>query len=362
VLEGVIVAVAAAAALATVPPTIVERWYSTRFYPVLQHALTPVSNLLPFAWLDVVIVAATAAVLITLVRSGGQAWRQRRPAVFLASVGHVAAWAAGAYLVFLVLWGFNYRRVPMEQRIILDRGAPASDAVVMLGLEAVERLNALHAPAHAAGWVSDQRDNRSLREAFGRVQAALSEAAPAVPGRLKRTAFAPYFRWTSVDGMVNPFGLEVIANPDLLPFERPFVAAHEWSHLAGYADESEANFVGWLACIRADVPTQYSGWQYLFWQINGELGTEGRATLGAALAAGPRADLDAIVARVQRGQLPQLRTASWLLYDQYLKANRVEEGVRSYGAVVTLILRARFDPGWTPVRRRSSPNPATVHP
>ena len=87
--------------------------------------------------------------------------------------------------------------------------------------------------------------------------------------------------------MVNPFGLEVLANPDLLPFERPFVAAHEWSHLAGYADESEANFVGWLACIRADVPTQYSGWLYLFWQVNGEVGTAGRARLAAALAPGP---------------------------------------------------------------------------
>ena len=52
--------------------------------------------------------------------------------------------------------------------------------------------------------------------------------------------------------MINPFGLEVLVNPDLLPFERPFVAAHEWAHLAGYADESEASFVGWLTCMRAD--------------------------------------------------------------------------------------------------------------
>jgi hypothetical protein len=38
------------------------------------------------------------------------------------------------------------------------------------------------------------------------------------------------------------------------------------------------------------------------------------------------------------------------VYDSYLKANRVEEGVRSYGAVVNLILRARFEDGWRPVR------------
>ena len=28
-----------------------------------------------------------------------------------------------------------------------------------------------------------------------------------------------------VDGMVNPFALEVLRNPDLLPFEVPFVEA-----------------------------------------------------------------------------------------------------------------------------------------
>ena len=38
------------------------------------------------------------------------------------------------------------------------------------------------------------------------------------------------------------------------------VAAHEWAHLAGYADESEANFVGWLTCARASDAARYSGW------------------------------------------------------------------------------------------------------
>src|SRR5438132_90819 len=58
-----------------------------------------------------------------------------------------------------------------------------------------------------------------------------------------------------------------------------------------------------------------------------------------------------IAARLRRGDLPVLRRASWAMYDRYLKANRVESGVRSYGAVVTLILRARFENDWRPVRR-----------
>ena len=77
-----------------------------------------------------------------------------------------------------------------------------------------------------------------------------------------------------------------------------------------------------------------------------------RAALAAALGAGPRADVAAVVDRVRRGQLPELRRASWAAYDQYLKANRVEAGIRSYDAVITLLARARFKDGWVPVRVR----------
>ena len=81
-----------------------------------------------------------------------------------------------------------------------------------------------------------------------------------------------------------------------------------------------------------------------------------RARLGAALATGPRQDVNAVIARLRRGELPALQRASWKVYDEYLKANRVEAGVRSYGAVVTLILRARFENGWMPVRRPAPPS------
>jgi hypothetical protein len=78
---------------------------------------------------------------------------------------------------------------------------------------------------------------------------------------------------------------------------------------------------------------------------------EERGRVNAALADGPRRDVNAVIARLRRGQIPALQRASWQVYDKYLKANRVEAGVRSYGEVVTLLLRARFAPEWVPVRR-----------
>ena len=327
----------------------VERWFSTGIYPPIQRVLTPVANALPFAWLDLLAVGGCATVLLLVVRAIKDARRNRRLSPLLQAGVTLAVLAAATYLVFLLLWGFNYRRLPMTARLAVEPGSPTSDAVVALGLDAARQLNALHDQAHRAGWMAPVDDFR-LRQAFTEVQRSLSEGPAATPGRLKGTVFGPYFRWTGVDGMINPFGLEVLSNPDLLPFERPFIAAHEWSHLAGYADESEASFVGWLTCMHADVPAQYSGWLFLYWQINGELDAPGRARLSDALAEGPRADVNAIVDRLQRGLRPWLRIAGWRIYDRYLRANRVEAGVRSYGAVITLILRTRFEPGWTPVR------------
>ena len=334
-------------ALIPVSPSLVERWYSTSVYPRIQQVMTTISNVIPVAMFDLLTIAAAFLVVFSLVRAVRRARRVRRWSIMLTTIGNIATGAAAAYLVFLMIWGFNYRRVPMSQRLIMDGAAPTADAVRALGQQSVQELNRLYAAAHDAGDTPPWQD-QELRNAYDRVQGFLTNAPHTVPGRLKPTIYGPYFRWTSVDGMVDPFALEVMANPDLLPLEQPFVAAHEWAHLAGYADESEANFVGWLTCLQGDVRARYSGWMFLYWQVSGEVSAEDRRQLAAALEAGPRRDVEDIVERLRRGRWPLLQRSSWMMYDQYLKANRVEAGIRSYGLVINLILRAKFDEGWRP--------------
>jgi hypothetical protein len=277
----------------------------------------------------------------------GQRWRAAGAACL-----RLLATGAVLYLWFLGAWGLNYRRVPLLERLELAPEAPTPPTVLALGRDAVERLNQLHAKAHATGWV-DPWSDAGLQQSFRTTQRVLGRTRKAIPAPLKRSIVGPYFRWASVDGMIDPFALEVLANPDLVPFERPFVAGHEWAHLAGYADESEASFVGWLTCMRAGAAAQYSASLFLYWEVSSVVPAAGRAALAAALDAGPRADVAAVTERVRRGQLPTLRRASWAAYDQYLKANHVEEGVRSYDAVITLLARARFKDGWVPVRLRA---------
>jgi hypothetical protein len=350
-LPWIVIAAAAVLAVAPFDAAWVERWYSTRAYPAWQPYLTFVSNWIPFAVFDLILLSALATtgwIVVTAIRGfrGGERWR----AVGKAGVRALTAGAV-LYLWFLGVWGLNYRRVPLTDRLDVTPGTPATSAVVKLGQLAVERMNALHAEVRAAPSL-DPWGDPTLRAAYRRTLRRLSDAPPALPGRLKSSLVGPYFRWASVDGMIDPFALEVLANPDLLPIEKPFVAAHEWAHLGGYADESEASFVGWLTCVHAGPAAQYSAWLFLYWEVSGAVPSTDRAALAAALAPGPRADIAAVADRVRRGQLPQVRTVSWAAYDHYLKANRVEEGVRNYDAVITLLAQTRFRDDWRPILRK----------
>jgi hypothetical protein len=214
---------------------------------------------------------------------------------------------------------------------------------------AAARLNALHDAAHAAGWPASGEVDPNLADGFARAVRDAGITRDVVPARPKRTWLDGYFRRAGVDGMTDPFFLETLVSGGVLPFERPFLVAHEWSHLAGIADEGEANFIGWLACVRGSPANAYSGWLFLYGELARASGGSDRAALANALAAGPRADLRAIRDRYAREVNPRLSAAGWRIYDSYLKANRVEAGTASYDEVVRLVLGVRV--GGAPVLR-----------
>ena len=132
----------------------------------------------------------------------------------------------------------------------------------------------------------------------------------------------------------------MLVNSEVLPFERPFIVAHEWGHLAGYAAESEASFLGWVTCLHGDEQAQYSAWLSFFLRLSTDVPPADYRAAVARLDAQPRADLGAIVARVRRSQ-PVVRAAAERVYDRFLKANRLAAGVRSYDEVVTLVVGTR---------------------
>ena len=346
-----LVAVAIALAWAPMDAAWVERVYSRAWYPALQPLVTSVSSLAPIALLDVWIACA----LLAVVWSSWRVWRAPsggRVRAAAGALGRGMVVAAVVYLVFLACWGLNYRRQPITTGLDFDRARVTPAQVELVSRHAVTELNRLHQNAHADLRTSPTLAAMRVRlaPAFAAAQRALRRERLATAGRPKVSMLSPFFRWATVDGMVNPWGLEVIVNPDVLPVEQPFVIAHEWGHLAGWARESEASYVGWLTCREGDAAARYSGWLSLYWHLRGALPRDRLTAIEVELQAGPRRDLAAIAARLARAQ-PLLQQASWRTYDQFLKANRVDEGVKSYDEVVTLVLGTAVGADGRPRRR-----------
>ncbi len=216
------------------PAPLVERVYSRGLYPVIQPVVTGLTNLLPFAAGDLLLVALAAWVL-RIVWSPLVA-RPRRPALAQA-LCRLALTAGLGWLLFLTLWGLHYRRVPlMAQPGVFAVEASAADVEALAWL-AVTRLNALHPLAHDAPWPADAALVEHLAPAFAAAQREAGLPGGARPGRPKPTGLGWYFERAAIAGMTNPFGLEVYVTPGALPFERPAILAHEWAHLAGLADD-----------------------------------------------------------------------------------------------------------------------------
>ena len=346
-----LILVAAAIAVTPLPRATVERVYSRGVYAAIQPALTSASNLSSIAWFDVALVAVGLMVItLLLVR-----WRARKRG-WLRAAGALAvdtaALAGLLYLWFLAAWGLNYQRQPLRAQLDFQESRITREALRALAVRDVTLLNRQYGDAHRQGWAEYDRTAAVLSPAFVVAQRELGMEWQAAPGRPKRSLIDPYFRRASIDGMTDPFFLETLGNQGLLPFERPFVVAHEWSHLAGYADESEANFVGWLICMRAPVAGQYSAWLSLYGTIVNALPPEDRAVIARSLETGPRGDLQAIIDRVKRQTSPLASRTGYAVYDKFLKANRVRAGIRSYNEVIQLLLGTQFRDDGSPVLRR----------
>jgi hypothetical protein len=345
-----LISLALLAALVPVPAAAVDAAYSHGFYAWLQPVLTTVSNLFPFALLDALLLVALVWLGLAardLIHGRRTGWLKTVAQIFLRTL----VWCAALYLMFAVTWGFNYRRVRLVDKLETRADAVTADAALAMANRAVDEMNGSHRAAHDAGWGSPSAIDPELAGGLERAARDVAAARRVTVGRPKRSLLDWYFRRTAVSGMTNPWALEVVVASDVLPFERPMVHAHEWSHLAGIAHEGDANFVAWLACVRGSVPARYSAWLFMYQELLPSVAPGDRGAVAARLGPGPREDLRAVRERFLQNVNPRLFAAGWTVYDSYLKANRVESGAASYAEVVRLALGVRYTGDWTPVRR-----------
>lgn len=332
----------------------VENVYAQRWYPLLQANLTALSNQLPIALFDIALVMVVLLVIATWVIALKRAKKKRLRGIGQALVSTLTI-AAVVYLWFLAAWGFNYARQPLEARLPYDTSRVTPAAVRALAEHAISEANRTYAAGHAAGFPAVDAMPPRLITALQEVERELGRPRTTVIAQPKYSLLTPYFRAASVSGMCAPFFLETLVNPDLTPPERPYVLAHEWAHLSGYAPEDEASFVGLLAALRAGPAAEYSGWLELAFTAIAQLQPVTQRLVLQNLADGPRRDQQAIYDRVMGARVEAVDRAAWVTYDHMLKSQGVEEGVQSYSRVIQLLLG-------TDALKLQDPRPTTQDP
>jgi hypothetical protein len=115
------------------------------------------------------------------------------------------------------------------------------------------------------------------------------------------------------------------------------VLAHEWAHLAGFADEADASALGWAACVLGPPPLEYSAHLFLLLEAAGQVPSAQWRRIRATLHPGITEDFRALAQRLTRQQ-PVVRETAFRVYDSYLRSNQVDDGVRSYGRAVRVLM------------------------
>lgn len=348
-----LVALALLLTLLQLPAAFIERFYANGFYARLQSVVTPLSNLLPFAIYDLLILALILGLpafwIVRLVKA--EKGRRLRAAAGL--LLNTLVFGAFVLLTFQLLWGFNYMRQPLRQKLDYDGGRINEEAAMRFYRLCVERLNAEVEAAHAGDLPSDEEWRKRLQPSYSALLKEFGRDGDITLARAKATLFDRYLEASGISGFINPFGHETIVGRGYHALDRAFTLAHEWGHLAGFADESEASFVGLLALLRSeDANCRYAGWLALYSHLPLRSLKERLKTEQAGmpqLAAAVESDLRAMDEEAEKRRIsPAVSKAQWQMYDQFLKA---QHATASYGELLSLVIGTEFKEGWKPQHR-----------
>ncbi len=319
-------------------------WYSAHIYPVIVSTVGRLSGILPFSLSELLLyglIILTAGSLIHALVRGAR--EKQGASAFL-------QWASGFFLgasilvlLYVLNCGISYKResfsaasgITTEEYSIED----LKQACLWLTEEVNKRSDKVKRNSAGVMELSGDEQDTAVN-----AMVQLGEEYPVLSGyypRPKGLLVSDILSYQGLTGVYSPFTVEANYNKDMTSYNIPFTACHELSHLRGFMQEEEANYISFLACKDAEsAEFQYSG--YLMGWI---YSTNALRMMDEEAWEEVRQGLD-----VQVESDLKENTRFWNLYegavaevsnkvnDTYLKVNGQSEGVKSYDRMVDLIV------------------------
>lgn len=321
-----------------------SEWYATHLYRGLSALFGSVSGVFPFSVVEMLLYLLIILFIVSAVRFV-IAWHRRSDAKEKLIRFLVNSWVLFSvlFLLYALNCGINYQRKTfseLEEIAIVPYSAEELEEVCRMLTEDVNTY-ADAVERNEQGVMCLRGDERALAaEAMER----LGETYPEFEGEYplpKPLVGSWILSVQSLTGVYSPFTVEANYNQDMTDYNIPFTMCHELSHLRGFMEEKEANFIAYLACIESDQDEfRYSGsllgWIYCT-NLLRKLDTEAWEEVRAELSEKAYADLVANSAfwAFYDGKVAQV---SERVNDRYLKANGQEEGVEGYDRMVDLMV------------------------
>ncbi len=317
-------------------PQFVEEVYSRNIYPLFATILSFVSSALPFSIDDVFYLCLIGGILISMVLFIIQKVSFKNTLLIVLNL------LSATFSLFYLLWGFNYFRQDLNERLDIAGQKPDNKEFI----EQFERLveNTNNSRCRFENFRKQYADSL-IELGYKNLAPALKINYPAGTRNDKGITFSRFFAGAGISGYFGPFFNEVHVNKKLLPIEYPFVLAHEKAHQLGVTSEAEANFYSWLVCTQSNSEQlRYSAnlsvlkfFLYQGYQLKAFKKTVEK------LKPEVKADYRRIEKHWDGLRNEKVNKVASKVNDTYLKSNKVEKGIEDYFGVVKFIIDFRCD-------------------
>jgi hypothetical protein len=317
----------------------IEKIYSTYIYPPVSFFLRILTNWIPFSIGDVLYALVFVWILIAVIQffRNQPTWKK-----FFLSLRDLLVKCLWVYIVFLLLWGLNYYRYGIGYKLQLYPDMYSTEDLKTITAQLREKLNTSRKLMDSLH-INYADDKTTLLKAMQLYNSTktLYPFLNYTHRDVKPMLFGTIGNYSGFLGYYNPFTGEAQVNTKVPAFIIPFTACHEIGHQLGFASESEASFVGYLAIKSGNSAVfNYSMYFDLFGFANGELysrdsvAAKQNVKLLDTLVKKDLAEYRTYL-RAYKNPLEPLLTK---LYGNYLKAHNQPKGIDSYDEVVAWVI------------------------
>ncbi len=246
------------------------------------------------------------------------------------------------YILFYWLWGFNYYRENVNNRLSIAHAPPDSVQFVTVLEQLIDETNASYCSFDG---ISKPEIAREVEASYQKLASFLKLKYPQGVRVAKPITLSSFFAKASIAGYYGPFFGEVHLNNNLLMIEYPQVLAHESAHQFGITSEAEANFFSWLVCSQSQSKhLKYSGnINTLTYFLSQAKQLHNFKELIQKIDKPVIADIRTVQQHWERMRNEKIDKVAGKVNDVYLKTNKIKRGIEDYFGVVQFVMDFKTD-------------------